>query len=161
MRCTLCVVDAPLNVLAFGDGHRRYGSHPDVYPSRPCAPIRHILRVDDFLDMSAGSEGRFEFSEWVRAYGRYLDQQLDVYSSINFCLETEEAGSESRMRSLNTQDLLFQLPKLQRLLQRLTDCVPRGSTAKDPIVQVLPACNRAFVVFLLILQLWLSLAGSL
>ncbi len=103
-------------------------------------PVRekggHILRVDDFLDMSAGSEGRFEFSEWVRAYGRYLDEQLSVYSSINFYLETEDAGAESRMRNLNTQDLLFQLPKLQRLLQRVTDCIPRGSTAKDPIVQV-------------------------
>lgn len=96
--------------------------------------------MDDFLDMSAGSEGRFEFSEWVRAYGRYLDEQLDVYSSINFYLEAEESGSESRMRNLNTQDLLFQLPKLQRLLQRLTDCVPRGSTAKDPIVQVPHVC---------------------
>ena len=96
--------------------------------------------------MSAGSEGRFEFSEWVRAYGRYLDEQLDVYSTINFYLETEEAGSESRMRSLSTQDLLFQLPKLQRLLQRLTDCVPRGSTAKDPIVQVGCCLRELFFV---------------
>ena len=42
-----------------------------------------ILNMDNFIDTS-NIEGRFEFSEWVRAYGKYLDEQLDVYSRISF-----------------------------------------------------------------------------
>ena len=42
-----------------------------------------ILNMDNFIDTS-NIEGRFEFSEWVRAYGKYLDEQLDVYSKISF-----------------------------------------------------------------------------
>ena len=27
---------------------------------------------------------RFDYSEWVRAYGRYLDEQLEVYARIQY-----------------------------------------------------------------------------
>ena len=42
-----------------------------------------VLNMDNFIDTS-NSEGRFEFSEWVRAYGKYLDEQLEVYNQISF-----------------------------------------------------------------------------
>lgn len=31
--------------------------------------------MDNFIDRTT-SEGRFDFSEWVRAYGKYLDEQV-------------------------------------------------------------------------------------
>lgn len=42
-----------------------------------------ILDMSNFLD-TTNIEGRFDFSEWVRAYGRYLDETLDVWSRISF-----------------------------------------------------------------------------
>lgn len=27
---------------------------------------------------------RFDYSEWVRAYGRYLDEQLEVYARTGY-----------------------------------------------------------------------------
>lgn len=44
---------------------------------------KQILNMDNFID-TANSEGRFEFSEWVRAYGKYLDEQLEVYGQMNY-----------------------------------------------------------------------------
>lgn len=43
----------------------------------------HVLNMDNFID-TTNIEGRFEFSEWVRAYGKYLDEQLEVYQKISF-----------------------------------------------------------------------------
>lgn len=43
----------------------------------------HMLNMDNFID-TTNIEGRFEFSEWVRAYGKYLDEQLEVYQKISF-----------------------------------------------------------------------------
>ena len=43
----------------------------------------HMLNMDNFID-TTNIEGRFEFSEWVRAYGKYLDEQLEVYHKISF-----------------------------------------------------------------------------
>ncbi len=37
----------------------------------------HVLNMDNFID-TTNIEGRFEYSEWVRAYGKYLDEQLEV-----------------------------------------------------------------------------------
>ena len=44
--------------------------------------------------------GRFDFSEWVRAYGLYLEEQLEVFAALGWRVEQEQAGTESRMRSL-------------------------------------------------------------
>lgn len=38
------------------------------------APSR-LFAMDNFIDRTA-AEGRFDFSEWVRAYGKYLDEQV-------------------------------------------------------------------------------------
>lgn len=42
-----------------------------------------ILDMGNFLD-TTNIDGRFDFSEWVRAYGRYLDEALDVWSKLAF-----------------------------------------------------------------------------
>ncbi|KAK9841579.1 hypothetical protein WJX74_008216 [Apatococcus lobatus] len=94
----------------------------------------HVLNMQNFIDTS-NIEGRFEFSEWVRAYGKYLDEQLEVFSKIQFYQEQEQSGEASRMRTLSGKDLLIQLPYLQRLLQRLVDCRPGGPCLHDEVVQ--------------------------
>jgi len=50
--------------------------------------------------------------------------------------EAEEPGTESRLRNLPPADLLTQLPVMQRLMDRLIDCLPRGAAARDWVVQM-------------------------
>lgn len=120
-----------------------------------------VLRVDNFID-TTNIEGKFECSEWVRAYGQYLDEQLEVYSAINFYLEQEDSSGESRLRRLAPKDLLFQLPKLQKLLVRLTDCMPRGAAAKDDIVQlsVMMVVKESFKLYKVISEGVINLADT-
>jgi hypothetical protein len=92
----------------------------------------HALAVDNFLDASSG-EGRFDFSEWVRAYGKYLDEQVAVFAATGWRPELEAAGAASPLRGLPAPALLEQLPALQRLQRRLVDCVPRGGAARDDV----------------------------
>ncbi len=51
--------------------------------------------------------------------------------------EQEQGGEQSRMRTLGSEELLRQLPVLQRLLGRLVECRPTGSASLDPVIQVL------------------------
>ena len=39
--------------------------------------------MDNFID-TTNIEGRFEFSEFVRAYGKYLDEQLEVFNAVQW-----------------------------------------------------------------------------
>eukprot|EP00884_Botryococcus_braunii_P012856 jgi/Botrbrau1/21571/Bobra.174_2s0068.2 len=94
----------------------------------------HILNMDNFID-TTNIEGRFEFSEYVRGYGKYLDEQLEVYARINFYLSPESTVEQSRLRSLNGKDLLFQLPVLQHLLTSLVSCKPSNLAGRDEVVQ--------------------------
>ena len=50
--------------------------------------------------------------------------------------EAEEPGAESRLRNLPPPELLTQLPVMQRLMQRLMDCLPKGAAARDWVVQM-------------------------
>jgi len=93
-----------------------------------------ILGVENYLDSGTATPGKFDYSEWVRAYGRYLEEQLAVSKSIGWTIESEGGTGESKLRNLPPRELLIQLPSLQRLLRRLTDCVPRGQAATDPVV---------------------------
>lgn len=43
---------------------------------------------------------------------------------------------QSKMRALETPELLVAMPLLQRLMERLMDCLPRGVAARDFVVQV-------------------------
>ncbi|BDA41120.1 probable clathrin assembly protein At2g01600 at N-terminal half [Coccomyxa sp. Obi] len=109
-------------------------SGPATPPRRGSQQRIRILDMDNFID-TTNIEGRFEFSEYVRAYGKYLDEQLEVFASIRFYQEQEQGGEQSRMRTLGSEELLRQLPVLQRLLGRLVDCRPTGAASLDPVVQ--------------------------
>lgn len=101
-------------------------------PVALAAPAR-LFCTDNFIDKTS-SEGRFDFSEWVRAYGKYLEEQLSVYAQLRWYVGQEAPGQESRMRGLGPRDLLLQLPHLQRLQRRLLDCTPHGAAMHDPVV---------------------------
>jgi hypothetical protein len=92
-----------------------------------------VLNVDNFLD-TTNIEGRFDYSEWVRGYGKYIDETLETFSAIAWQADIEAAGTESKLRSLSPKDLLQHMPYLQRLQRRLVDCLPRGQAAHDEIV---------------------------
>ena len=92
-----------------------------------------VLNVDNFLD-TTNIEGRFDYSEWVRGYGKYIDETLETFSAIAWQADVESAGTESKLRSLSPKDLLQQMPYLQRLQRRLVDCLPRGQAATDEVV---------------------------
>lgn len=119
----------------------------------------HVLNMDNFID-TTNIEGRFEFSEWVRAYGKYLDEQLEVYQRINFYQEQEHSGEQSRLRGLSATDLLFQMPFLQTLLQRLLDCRPSGAASHDAVVQqsLLTVLKESFKVYKAISEGLINLA---
>lgn len=63
--------------------------------------------------------------------------------------EAEEPGAESRLRNLPPKDLLEQLPVMQRLMQRLMDCMPKGAAARDWVVQMalLTVAKESFQVW--------------
>ncbi|KAK9841873.1 hypothetical protein WJX81_008520 [Elliptochloris bilobata] len=92
-----------------------------------------LFRMDNFID-TTNIEGRFEFSEFVRAYGKYLDEQLAVVAQCGWYQEQEQGGRDSRLRALSGDALLSQMPLLQQLLSRLVDCRPTGGAARDPVV---------------------------
>ena len=58
-------------------------SGPVTPPRRGSQQRLRILDMDNFID-TTNIEGRFEYSEYVRAYGKYLDEQLDVFANIKF-----------------------------------------------------------------------------
>jgi hypothetical protein len=92
-----------------------------------------VLNVDNFLD-TTNIEGRFDYSEWVRGYGKYIDETLETFSAIAWQADVEAAGTESKLRTLSPKDLLQHMPYLQRLQRRLVDCLPRGQAAHDQVV---------------------------
>jgi len=92
-----------------------------------------VLNVDNFLD-TTNIAGRFDYSEWVRGYGKYLDETLETFSTIAWHADIEKSGTESKLRILSPKDLLQQMPYLQRLQRRLVDCLPRGQATHDQVV---------------------------
>ena len=66
-----------------------------------------------------------------------VEQRSPVLSPTRPAIqEAEEPGTESRLRNLPPADLLTQLPVMQRLMDRLIDCLPRGAAARDWVVQM-------------------------
>jgi hypothetical protein len=61
----------------------------------------------------------------------------------------EHGGESSRMRTLSGEQLLKQLPVLQRLQQRLMDCKPGGAAAHDGVVQtaLMAVLKESFKVY--------------
>ena len=103
-----------------------------------------ILNMDNFIDTS-NIEGRFEFSEWVRAYGKYLDEQLDVYSRISFYQVPCDEHACSCCRSY----LLCTAKQHTRTASTLTSswtCTPASPSTRCLLLDCMETCllaNRA------------------
>ena len=144
------------------------GGSPAAPPtSRPSAKNAPRLSLDGWVDTTTVGQSRFDFSSYVRALARFLDEQLEVYERINYLIESDRGeggngnasptsnasaasfgggGRGSRFRSLNAGDLLFQLPRVQALLLRLADCAPAGAAAADAVVaaSLAPVVKESF-----------------
>ena len=55
-------------------GHTQHGGGTPGAGGGASAPSR-LFATDNFVDRTS-AEGRFDFSEWVRAYGKYLEEQV-------------------------------------------------------------------------------------
>ena len=140
------------SLAAAGNNNGNNASPPPASTSRPSAKNAPRLSLDGWVDTTTVGQSRFDFSSYVRALARYLDEQLDVYERINYLIESDRGeiavgnagggspasfgggGRGSRFRALSAGDLLFQLPRVQALLLRLADCAPAGAAAADAVV---------------------------
>ena len=120
-----------LGTAAAANNQTGGGAAPQAPVSRPSAKNAPRLSLDGWVDTTTVGQSRFDFSSYVRALARYLDEQLDVYERINYLIESDRGdgppassasasshaasfgggGRGSRFRSLNAADLLFQLPE--------------------------------------------------
>lgn len=88
------------------------------------------LHMDGFLDTKA-VDGRYDFSEWVRAHCKYLDESLDAYFHTGWYADLETSDKESVLRGMSIADLLETLPRVQKVQRRLIDCRPTGAACQN------------------------------
>jgi len=104
--------------------------HGTASPAKQKKRRIHPLNMDGFLDTKA-VEGKYDFSEWVRAYCKFIDESLDAYYQSGWYADMEKSGKESTFRSLPSDKLLEYLPRVQRIQRRLVDCKPTGSACQN------------------------------
>ncbi|XAR63654.1 hypothetical protein NMG60_11023673 [Bertholletia excelsa] len=100
-----------------------------------------ILQLSNFKDDS--SPIAWDCSAWVRTYSLFLEERLECFRILRYDIEAEHfpragQGQEkgySRTRDLDGEDLLEQLPALQRLLYRLIGCRPEGAAMSNYVIQ--------------------------
>lgn len=93
----------------------------------------HILNLSNFKDDS--SPNAWDYSAWVRTYALFLEERLECLSILRYDVEAERIQGHSRTRELETDDLLEQLPALQKLLYRLVGCQPEGAASSNYVIQ--------------------------
>ncbi|GJM97778.1 hypothetical protein PR202_ga14730 [Eleusine coracana subsp. coracana] len=87
-----------------------------------------ILQIPQFKDDS--SPLAWDCSSWVRTYALYLDERVECFRVLKYDVEADRllklpqasGKAHSRTRTLPREDLLDQLPALQKLLLRLISC---------------------------------------
>ncbi|XP_051152487.1 putative clathrin assembly protein At5g35200 [Andrographis paniculata] len=90
----------------------------------------HMLNMAHFKDDS--SPNAWDYSAWVRAYALFLEERLECFRVLKYDIEADR----SRMKDLDTPDLLEHLPALQQLLHRVLGCQPQGATVNNFIIQL-------------------------
>ncbi|KAI3772132.1 hypothetical protein L6452_03307 [Arctium lappa] len=100
----------------------------------------HIFQILEFKDDS--SHLACDCSSWVRKYAMFLEDRLECYRVSGFDIETERLTTAtgigkaySRMRLMNVDELLNQLPAMQQLLYRLIVCQPEGAACHNGLIQ--------------------------
>ena len=85
------------------------GGNTSTPPRRGSNQRVQVLNMDNFID-TTNIEGRFEFSQFVRAYGKYLDEQLEVYNAIQWyqvCILPWNASHAPQAVAFSTCQHLF------------------------------------------------------
>lgn len=90
----------------------------------------HVLNLAHFKDDS--SPNAWDYSAWVRSYALFLEERLECFRVLKYDIEAER----SRMKDLDTPDLLDHLPALQQLLHRVLGCQPQGAAIHNFIIQL-------------------------
>ncbi|XP_037459803.1 putative clathrin assembly protein At5g57200 isoform X1 [Triticum dicoccoides] len=101
----------------------------------------NILQLPNFRDDS--SPLAWDSSAWVRLYAFYLHERVECFGVLKYDVEADRlvklpqasGKAHSRTRTLPCEDLLDQLPALQKLLQRLISCQPEGTACTNHLVQ--------------------------
>lgn len=89
----------------------------------------HMLYLSYFKDDSSAEA--WDYSAWVRNYALYLEEKLESFRVLNYDVEKDPL----KIRDLDTNGLLDQLPALQQLLFRLLGCQPQGASSYNVIIQ--------------------------
>ncbi|CAI9779136.1 unnamed protein product [Fraxinus pennsylvanica] len=100
-----------------------------------------ILQLSNFKDDS--SPIAWDCSAWVRTYAFFLEERLECFRILKYDIEAERLpgpaqGQEkgySKTRNLDSEELLDQLPALQKLLYRLIGCRPEGAAVGNYVIQ--------------------------
>eukprot|EP00210_Caulerpa_lentillifera_P000438 g424.t1 len=105
-----------------------------------------LLSLGNFTDQT--SKEKWDYSAFVRVYSQYLEEKLLVFEQIAFDIE-RDSGDGIRFKSATSNELLTELPRIQKLLQRVLACVPEGSAAQSEVVMecmkwTITECFRLF-----------------
>ncbi|KAJ0752341.1 putative ANTH domain, ENTH domain, ANTH domain superfamily protein [Helianthus annuus] len=98
-----------------------------------------LFQISSFKDDS--SPLAWDCSAWVRTYGMFLEEQLECFRMLKYDMETEcstrraPGKGYNRIRIMNGDELLEQLPAMQQLLYRLIGCQPEGAAYYNYLVQ--------------------------
>ncbi|CAH2045874.1 unnamed protein product [Thlaspi arvense] len=100
-----------------------------------------ILQLSNFKDDS--SPIAWDCSAWVRTYALFLEERLECFRVLKYDTEAERLPKStpgqdkgySRTRDLDGEELLEQLPALQKLLYRLIGCRPEGAANHNHVIQ--------------------------
>ncbi|XP_011077728.1 putative clathrin assembly protein At5g57200 [Sesamum indicum] len=101
----------------------------------------NIFQVANFRDDSGPLA--WECSAWVRTYALYLEERLECFRNIHYDIEADkvpksapgESKTNSKPKTLSTEELLEQIPTLQQLLYRLVCCQPEGGACHNFLIQ--------------------------
>jgi hypothetical protein len=85
----------------------------------PC----QLFNLGGFKDDS--SPEAWEISGWVRVYALYLEERCALFADCRCDPQAEAPDVPSAARSWSSAALLANLPKLQNLMRRLVDALPR------------------------------------
>jgi hypothetical protein len=108
----------------FGDRKAGRGGDGDRFRSlAPPGPGLALFSLSGWKDDSTPEA--WEQSAWVKAYAAYLEERCSVFSDTGCDPQAEPTNAPSAARNWNAPQLLVGLPKLQVLLRRLVDTLPK------------------------------------
>ena len=107
----------------FGDRKAGRGGDDRFRSLGPPGPGLALFSLSGWKDDSTPEA--WEQSAWVKAYAAYLEERCSVFSDTGCDPQAEPTNVPSAARTWNAPQLLVGLPKLQVLLRRLVDTLPK------------------------------------